>query len=192
VRDAMPELPAALEARIEATYGIPGYDARVLSATRPLARYYEETATAAGDGKLASNWVMTEVMRLVKDDADGNPWSLPFAPADLGRMLKLISSGSISGKIGKIVFEEMAAGGGPPETIIEKKGLVQISDDSAIDTLVEEVLKAHPGPVDEYLKGKDATFQFLIGQVMKTSKGRANPNKLRERLQAALDRRRPA
>ncbi len=190
VRAELPELPAALETRLESTWGLPPYDARVLSATRPLARYYEEVATVSGDGKLASNWVMTELMRLLKDDDDGDPWGLPIVPADLGRMLKLIAAGTISGKIGKIVFEEMATGGGTPEAIIAARGLVQISDDSGIDALVEEVLSAHPGPVTEFLAGKEATFQFLTGQVMKVSKGRANPNRLKERLQAALDRRR--
>ncbi|TPW11812.1 MAG: aspartyl-tRNA(Asn)/glutamyl-tRNA (Gln) amidotransferase subunit B [bacterium] len=152
-------------------------------------RYFPEP-DAAGDGKLASNWVMTEVMRLLKDDGDGDPWGLAVKPSDLGRMLKLITAGTISGKIGKIIFEEMATGGGTPESIISARGLVQISDDPAIDALVEEVLSAHPGPVEEYLAGKEATFQFLTGQVMKVSKGRVNPGRLKERLQAALDRRR--
>jgi aspartyl-tRNA(Asn)/glutamyl-tRNA(Gln) amidotransferase subunit B len=191
IRSTLPELPEALEARLAATWGIPAYDARVLAATPPLARWFEEAAQVAGDGKLTSNWVMTEVLRLMKEgDSDGHPTHLPFSPADLGRMVKLISAGTISGKIGKIILEAMAAGGGTPEAIIESRGLIQISDDSALDALVEEALSAHPGPVDDYLSGKEATFQFLIGQVMKVSKGKANPNLLRERLKAALDRRR--
>jgi aspartyl-tRNA(Asn)/glutamyl-tRNA(Gln) amidotransferase subunit B len=188
VRAELPELPEALERRLESTWGIPAYDARVLAATRPMAAWFERAAAASGDGKLTSNWVMTEVLRLLKE-GDGDPSALPFAPEDLGRMVKLISAGTISGKIGKIVMEEMAAGGGTPEAIIAAKGLVQINDDSAIDGLIEEALAAHPGPVAEYLAGKEATFQFLIGQVMKVSKGRANPGALRERLKAALEKR---
>jgi aspartyl-tRNA(Asn)/glutamyl-tRNA(Gln) amidotransferase subunit B len=103
-------------------------------------------------------------------------------------MLKLIASDAISGKIGKTVFEEMAATGKEPATIIAEKGLSQISDAGAIDGIVSETIAAHPGPVGEYLKGKEATFQFLVGMAMKASRGRAKPDALRERLKEALER----
>jgi aspartyl-tRNA(Asn)/glutamyl-tRNA(Gln) amidotransferase subunit B len=187
VRSSLPEMPAAAEARLERMYGIPAYDARVLASTRDLAAYYERVAQAAGDGKLASNWVMTEVLRLLKEE--GKTSDLLVGAADLGRMLSLISKGTISGKIGKTIFEEMAATGKSPEAIIDEKGLSQISDAGAVDALVAQVIEAHPGPVDDYLNGKEATLQFLVGQVMKVSRGRVNPQALRDRLLAGLENR---
>jgi aspartyl-tRNA(Asn)/glutamyl-tRNA(Gln) amidotransferase subunit B len=188
VREVLPELPQALEERLEREYLIPAYDARVLSSTRSLAAYFEQAARISGDGKLTSNWVMTEIMRLLKE-GDGDPASLKVTASHLGRMLKAISGGTISGKIGKIIFEEMAATGAAPETVIAAKGLSQISDPGALDSLVNDVLDAHPGPVSDYLNGKEASFQFLVGQAMKLSKGRAEPRSLREKLLAVLQSR---
>ena len=186
VRSGLPELPQALETRLEAQYGIPAYDARVLASTRAIAGYFEEVAGLCGDGKLASNWVMNEVMRLLKE-GDGDPGALRVTAPHLGGMLRGIVAGTISGKIGKIVFEEMAATGESPEAIIQARGLSQISDPAALDGLVRQVIAAHPGPVQDYRNGKEASLQFLIGQVMKASKGRAEPKQLREKLLAALN-----
>ena len=187
VQGALPELPEAKETRLEREFGIPAYDARVLASTRALAAWYEEVARVAGDGKLASNWVMTEVMRLL-NEGDGELDNLKITATSLGSMLRLIASDAISGKIGKTVFEEMAATGKEPATIIAEKGLSQISDAGAIEGIVSETIAAHPGPVGEYLKGKEATFQFLVGMAMKASRGRAKPDALRERLREALER----
>jgi aspartyl-tRNA(Asn)/glutamyl-tRNA(Gln) amidotransferase subunit B len=141
-------------------------------------------ARGAGDGKLASNWVMTEVMRLL-NDGDGELDNLKITATSLGAMLRLIASDAISGKIGKTVFEEMAATGKPATIIAEK---VSDFERGAIEEHRSETIAAHPGPVGEYLKGKEATFQFLVGMAMKASRGRAKPDALRERLREALER----
>ncbi len=184
VRATMPELPAALEARLVAEYGLPAYDAGVLASTRALAAYYEEAARVAGDGKLTSNWVMTEILRLLKE-GDGDPAHLPVSAAHLGGMVRLIAAGTISGNIGKTVFEEMAATGKSPDAIIREKGLESIGGDH-LDAIVREVLEKNPGPADEYRNGKEASLQFLVGQGMKISRGRAEPKSLRDKLVAAL------
>jgi aspartyl-tRNA(Asn)/glutamyl-tRNA(Gln) amidotransferase subunit B len=185
VAAGLPELPGALEQRLEAEFGLPSYDARVLASTRDLAAYFEEAAGISGDGKLASNWVMTEVMRLLKEE-NASLADLKVTAKNLGAMLRSIATGGISGKIGKVVFEEMARTGRTPEEIIEELGLSQISDPGEIDLMVADVLSAHPGPVEDYRKGKEASLQFLIGQAMKASRGRAEPKLLRERLMASL------
>jgi len=190
VRAAMPELPAALRQRFEADYGLSAYDAAQLSASRPMAAYFEAVAGAlpAGQAKVAANWVMGEVAatlnREEKDIADA-PVQAPALAALLGRIL----DGTISNKIAREVFAAMWAGeaGGQPDAIIEARGLKQISDTSAIGAMIDEVLAANPAIVAEYHAGKQKAFNSLVGQIMKAAKGKANPQQVNALLKQKLD-----
>jgi aspartyl-tRNA(Asn)/glutamyl-tRNA(Gln) amidotransferase subunit B len=189
VEASLPELPWTKESRFVDAYGLSGEDAVFLAGTRELAGYYERVARAAGDGKAAANWVMTEVMRCVKEEPQGFE-QLKVEPEHLGEMIRMIGAGEISGTIGKQVFAEMAASGGGPRAIVEAKGLRPIGDAGAVAAIVDRVLADHAGPVRDYLNGKNAAFQFLVGQIMRSTGGRADPGAARAALQEALDARR--
>jgi aspartyl-tRNA(Asn)/glutamyl-tRNA(Gln) amidotransferase subunit B len=187
INKSLPELPLARKNRLVEQYHIPKYDAEVLTDNRPLADYFEEVAKSAGDAKSASNWVMGEVLRVLKENqTDINDFSVK--PTDLGEMIKLIKSGTISGKIAKTVFEEMMTSGKQPEVIIKEKSLVQISDTSEIEKQVLSVLKENPTEVEKYLSGKQQLFGFLVGQVMKATRGKASPKLVNEILQRELNK----
>jgi aspartyl-tRNA(Asn)/glutamyl-tRNA(Gln) amidotransferase subunit B len=191
VGGSLPELPREKETRFVREHELSLEDAVVLAATQELADYFEAVAATAGDGKAAANWVMTEVMHLIKESPEGFE-GLRVEPTMLGKMVGMIQAGTISGKIGKVVFAEMALAGGDPEIIVEEKGLVQIHDPALLRQAVEEALDSNPGPLMEYLKGKDTAMQFFIGQVMRLTQGRANPQAARAAVQEALDARRNA
>ncbi|MGK7345464.1 MAG: Asp-tRNA(Asn)/Glu-tRNA(Gln) amidotransferase subunit GatB [Candidatus Nitrospinota bacterium M3_3B_026] len=185
IRSALPELPDAKRERFERDYGLPAYDAEVLTASRPVADYFEEAAGKAKDAKAVSNWVMGDVLRLLKEKG-ATPADLAVKPVMLAEMINLIGEGVISGKIAKTVFEEMTATGQDPKTIIEKKGLVQISDESAIETEVEKVLAANPEQVEQYRGGKEKVIGFFVGQIMRATKGKANPGVVNKLLKDKL------
>jgi aspartyl-tRNA(Asn)/glutamyl-tRNA(Gln) amidotransferase subunit B len=189
IRGMVPELPEARRARFVREYALPEYDAGVLTATRELAGFYEAAARRSGDAKLASNWVMTELLGAVKGDTE-RLRNLPLTPERLGDLLALITSGAISGKIAKAVFEEMAVSGGEPGAIIEACGLSQIVDPDAIRALIAEVLAANAPQVVDYLAGHERVLPHFIGQVMKASRGRANPELTNRLLREALEARR--
>jgi aspartyl-tRNA(Asn)/glutamyl-tRNA(Gln) amidotransferase subunit B len=173
-RGTLPELPAAKAARFMEAYGLSEYDAGVLTAERAMADYYEAAATAAGEPKATANWVTVELTRLL--NADNTPISeTQVTPEQLGAMIRLIRDGTISGKIAKTVFEEMYRTGKPAKAIVEEKGLTQVSDTGAIDAIVDEVLAAHPDEVARFRGGEDKLLGFFVGQVMKASRGKANP-----------------
>jgi aspartyl-tRNA(Asn)/glutamyl-tRNA(Gln) amidotransferase subunit B len=189
VAAALPELPWAKEDRLVATYGIALDEAILLSGSPELADYFEAAARAAGDGKSAAHWIATQVLRLLKESPDG--WSgVRVSPQALGRMIRMIREGTISGKIAKTVFADLAAGGGDPERIVKERGLSPITDTAALERTAEELLAAHPGPVSDYLAGKEAAFRFLIGRFMERTGGRAHPQAAAEALERALGRRR--
>ncbi len=186
VRATLPELPRERRTRFVREYGIPDYDAAVLTTSRLLASYYEELVKAFAEPKTASNWVMVELLgQLNKEGRDIT--ESPIAPAGLAALLKLLKSGTISGKIAKTVFEEMYRTGKPAETIIKEQGLTQISDQDELLRIVEAVLVEHPGPVADYRKGKVQSFTFLVGAVMKASRGKANPKAVNELLRTRLE-----
>jgi len=185
VRATMPELPLARRARFGREYGIPDYDAAVLTASKALADYFEQVVTAGPEPKAASNWVMVELLRLLNRDGREIADS-PIAPTELAALLQLLKRGTISGKIAKTVFEEMYRTGRPAATIVQEQGLTQISDQDALLRLIEEVLAQHPGPVADYRKGKVQSFTFLVGAVMKASRGKANPQLINELLRSRL------
>ncbi|APG28895.1 aspartyl/glutamyl-tRNA amidotransferase subunit B [Syntrophotalea acetylenivorans] len=184
-RRELPELPAAKIERFVEEYDIPRYDAEVLAAERAIADYYDALVKLHGNGKLCSNWVMGEVQRALNDNGlEIN--DCPVTPQLLAGMLKRIDDNTISGKIAKKVFDAMWKSGKDADTIIEEQGLKQVTDLSAIEPLVDEVLAANPGQVAEYRGGKEKLLGFFVGQIMKASKGKANPATLNELLKKKL------
>ncbi len=186
VRRALPELPAEKRRRFVAEYGVPDYDAGVLTLTREIADYYEAVAKESGNAKAASNWVMTEVLRKLKED-DRPLASCPVPPARLAELMRLIDQGTISGKTAKDVFEKMWTSGEAPKAIVEREGLTQVSDQGAIEAAVRKVIANSPDQVATYRKGKTSTIGWFVGQVMKETGGRANPQAVNALLKKALD-----
>lgn len=175
IRKDLPELPVDKSQRLMTAHGLPEYDAGVLTAEKELAEYYEKTSAVSGNYKASSNWVMTEVMREL--NAHGlSVTKSPVAPESLGKLIKMIDSQVISGKIAKTVFAEMWKSGADPEKIVKEKGLIQITDNSAIEKIVDEVLVANAAQVHEYKAGKTKVIGFFVGAIMKASKGQANPD----------------
>jgi aspartyl-tRNA(Asn)/glutamyl-tRNA(Gln) amidotransferase subunit B len=181
VRAELPELPEAKRSRFMTELGLSEYDAEVLAASRELAEYYESTVALLPQPKLVANWVMGEVTRALNEDGKGIDQS-PVTPALLAELLKLIEQGTISGKIAKTVFDEMYKTGKDPAAIVQEKGLVQVSDTGAIEAIIDEVLAKEAGQLAEYRSGKDKLFGFFVGQVMRASKGKANPALVNELL----------
>ena len=175
VRRELPELRWEKKERFIKEYNLPDYDAEVLTANKRVADYFEEAVKVCGKPKAVSNWIMTEVLRELKKEEDSDIRNFPITAQYLGTLIKLIEKGTISGKIGKIVFEEMLTTGKDPQTIIKEKGLVQITDENAIREVVLEVLKNNPSVVENYKNGKTKVIGFLVGQVMKKTRGKANP-----------------
>lgn len=187
IRASLPELPAARRERFVRQYGLPEYDAGVLVSSRDLAEFFEGTVTAAnGAAKPASNWIMGDVLatlnRTEKDISE-----CPITPVQLGGLINRITDNTISGKIAKQVFQALMEGeGASADEIIEKKGLKQESDSGAIEALIDEVIAANPDNVTAYRSGKDKLFGFFVGEVMKRSKGKANPGQVNEILKKKL------
>ena len=190
IRETLPELPQERRARFVRQYTIPDYDAAVLTASKPLAGYYEEVVKAFPEPKTASNWVMVELLGLLNKDGREITDS-PIPPAELAALLTMLNRGDISGKTAKMVFERMYQTGKPAALIVQEEGLTQISDQDELLRIVEGVLAQHPGPVAEYRKGKVQSFTFLVGAVMKASRGKANPKAVNELLRTLLERNAP-
>jgi aspartyl-tRNA(Asn)/glutamyl-tRNA(Gln) amidotransferase subunit B len=186
VESALPELPAAKRARFVAEYAIPDYDAGVLTLSRDVADYYETVAKASGNAKAASNWVMTEILRKLKDD-ERPVGACPVSPSALAALVQLIDGGTISGKIAKDVFEKMWSTGDDPKTIVERDGLTQVSDEGPLLVAIGDVIQSSPDQVATYRKGKTGTFGWFVGQVMKRTGGKANPQLVNSLLKKALD-----
>ena len=185
IRKTLPELPSDKVKRFVADYGIPEYDAEVLSISRALANYYEETARISGQPKAASNWIMGDLLRFLKED-DREIEESSVTPTHIAEMIKLIDNGTISGKIAKTVMEEMYKTGKMPEDVVKEKGLVQVTDTGAIEKVIDEVLAENADSVAAYRSGKDKLFGFFVGQVMKKSQGKANPAVLNDLLKKKL------
>lgn len=185
IRRRLPELPRERRLRFVREYGLPEYDAVVLTSTRALADYYEAVALESGDPKAASNWVMGDLTSFLKERGYTIETS-PVSPSHLAELIRLIHDKTISGKIAKTVLEEMVATGTSPRRIIEEKGLIQVSDVAAIERWVQQVIAENPGPVADFRSGREKALGFLVGQVMKLSKGKANPGLVNELLRKAL------
>lgn len=174
IKNELPELREDMRARFEHEYGIPAYNAEILTTTPAIAYYYEDVVRAGGEPRTASHWVMGEVRRVL-NETQIDIEEFKVTPGMLASLLALIEKGAISGSIGKTVFEEMAATGNTPETIIEAKGLTQISDKGELEKIAREIIEAHPGEAAEYRAGKTKLLGFFVGQVMKATNGKANP-----------------
>jgi len=185
VKAEMPELPEAMKARFMGEYGLAQYDATALTASRALADYFVAVVSAGTEAKIAANWVMGSVAAKLnaEDKAIGES---PIAPQALAQLLKRISDGTISNNAAKQVFEAMWAGEGDADSIIEQKGLKQVSDSGAIEAIIDEVLAANAAMVEEFKAGKEKAFNALVGQAMKASKGKANPAQVNEVLKRKL------
>jgi len=185
LRDVLPELPEARRARFESSYGLPAYDAALLTETRGLSEYFEAVTAACGQPKAASNWVMGEVLRTIKDQGVGID-AFPVSPSALGALIRIVEAGTISSTVAKDVFARMYDTGRAASDIVEAEGLAQVSDVSALEPHVRAVVEAHPDVVAEIRAGKDRKFQFLVGQVMKASRGKADPKAVTDLLRKAL------
>jgi aspartyl-tRNA(Asn)/glutamyl-tRNA(Gln) amidotransferase subunit B len=186
IKDALPELPQAMQIRFMSEYGLNTYDATGLTATRAIADYFMATMTAfGGEAKLAANWVMGSVAAKLNEE-ERNISASPVMPLQLAGLLKRIADNTISNKIAKEVFEAMWNGEGEADAIIEKKGLKQVTDSGAIETIIDEVLMANAAMVEEFKAGKEKAFNALVGQAMKASRGKANPAQVNEILRKKL------
>ncbi|MBI3793917.1 MAG: Asp-tRNA(Asn)/Glu-tRNA(Gln) amidotransferase subunit GatB [Nitrospinae bacterium] len=182
---SLPELPNAKQIRFVAEYSIPAYDAEVLTADKALAAYFEKTAALGADPKTASNWIMTEVLRVLKE-RNLEIGASPVTPEMLAELVKMMKDGAISGKIAKDVFAEMEATGKNPAAIVKEKGLLQISDESEIEKQIDAILAANPEQVAGYKAGKTKLIGFFVGEVMKATKGKANPGLVNKLLASKL------
>ncbi len=189
IRQSLPELPDARCLRFVREYNLPTYDAEVLTSRRDLADYFEAVVACGVTPKVASNWVMGDILRAVRErglDRDLRIQQWPVEAESLAQLIQLIERGTISGKIAKTVFERMIATNQPPEEIVQREGLVQITDENALLSEIHQVLADNPDKVAEFRSGKEKLFGFFVGQVMKRTGGKANPQKLNELLRAAL------
>ena len=187
VRQTMPEMPEARRQRFAAAYGLPAYDAGVLTQSSQLADYFERVAAGAGNPKAASNWVMGELLRTLKERGAGIT-DARLTPDALAGLIRLVDSGRLSTSMAKDVFAKMYESGRSAEDVVAAEGLGQIDDEGALLALVQRVLAANTDAVAQYRAGKNATFGFLVGQVMKGSGGKANPKLANQLLRRELDR----
>lgn len=185
VRKEMPELPDEKVARLMKDYGISKDDAKTLSLDVSLANYYEELAKKVGDNALALNWLLGDVLRRLKEDNKSID-QMPFAIKDLEKLLTLVKTNKINNNAGKKVLQEMFKAPEDPEAIVKRLGLVQVTDEGAIEAVVDKVLEANPQSIEDFKNGKSRAFGFLVGQVMKEMKGKGNPQIINELLNKKL------
>ncbi|MDH5471897.1 MAG: Asp-tRNA(Asn)/Glu-tRNA(Gln) amidotransferase subunit GatB [Gammaproteobacteria bacterium] len=187
VRNTLPELPKEKHQRFVSEYHLTDYDAGILTSSRELADYFETVAKQlAGDAKLVANWVIGDLSARVNKE-DISIRQSPVTAKMLAGMLKRIEDNTISGKIAKDVFNAMWSGEGDADTVIENKGLKQITDSSAIESMIDDIIASNPQQVEQYRSGKDKLFGFFVGQAMKISKGKANPAQVNEILKQKLN-----
>jgi aspartyl-tRNA(Asn)/glutamyl-tRNA(Gln) amidotransferase subunit B len=180
MKKQLPELPDARKERFIKEYGLSEYDSEVLTSVKQLADYYEETLSFNINPKKAANWITSELLGQIADPE--KIYSSTVKPSDIAELLGLIDNNTISGKIAKTVFREMVETGGSAKKIIDEKGLVQVSDTSEIEGIIDKVIKTNPQSVNDYKNGKQKAMGFLIGQIMKESRGKANPQIVNELL----------
>jgi len=185
VRASLPELPDQKRERFAAEFGLGAYDAGVLVSSREMAEYFEQVVSICGDAKLSANWVTVELLGLL----NRNNWEFdesPISASRLGTLIARIKDNTISGKIAKTVFEAMVEDADEVDTIIDRKGLKQVTDSSEIEKLVDEVIATNPDQVQQFRDGKEQVFGFLVGQCMRLSKGKANPGQVNKVLKEKL------
>jgi aspartyl-tRNA(Asn)/glutamyl-tRNA(Gln) amidotransferase subunit B len=184
-RTSLPELPAARQQRLISQYGLPEYDAAIVTSSRHLADYFETCAKLFDQPKTVSNWVMGELLREL--NSSGTPVAAsPVSPERFVGLLKLVDNGTISLKVARDLFPELYASGKTPEQLVQEKGLTQVSDEGALETIIDDVMAKNPAQLAQYRSGKDQVLGFFVGQVMKASGGKANPGKVNELLREML------
>jgi aspartyl-tRNA(Asn)/glutamyl-tRNA(Gln) amidotransferase subunit B len=186
IQRTLPELPEARRRRLVEQYAIPDYDARILTQSAALTAYFEATAAACANAKAASNWIMGELTRKMNEQGT-DITDVPLSAERLAGLIRLVDSGTISGPIAKEVFEKMYTSGQTAPQIVEREGLARIDDEAAVASTIRTVLDTNAGPVAQYRAGKQQTFGFLVGQVMKAMKGKANPAVVNDLLKRMLD-----
>lgn len=186
VREHLPELQEAKRKRFEEEYGLPEYDAKVLTAGKRMANYFEAAVTAHNNPKSISNWVMTEFMRRLKETEDAEPDEVPMTAQHLASIVKLIDDGQINGKVAKDVFAKVFAGEGSPEEIVKREGLLQVSDTGELEKIVDEAIAENPDIIEKVKAGQTKSIMALVGQIMKKSRGKANPKLVNELLEKKL------
>jgi aspartyl-tRNA(Asn)/glutamyl-tRNA(Gln) amidotransferase subunit B len=188
IRAALPELPRAQRQRFVSQYGLPAYDAGILTQSRALAEYYETAARGHANPKAISNWIMTELLRELGGDDESAVTRSRVSPAHLASLVSLIDDGTISGKIAKDVFARMLGSGEDPAAIVRREGLTQVADAGALQALVDQAIAANPKAVADFKSGKTVAAKALVGQVMKASGGKANPAMVDRLIQEKLSR----
>ena len=188
VRQSLPEMPAARRARYIADFELPEYDAMVLTLTREMSDFFDATITAGADAKQASNWLMGEVSAYLNSEKL-ELHDTKLTPENLAGMIALIEDGTISSKIAKKVFRELILNGGEAKKVVEEKGLIQLSDPSQLLPIINEILDNNQQSIDDFKNGKDRAVGFLVGQIMKATRGKANPGVVNKLLQEELSKR---
>jgi len=188
IRRVLPELPRARRQRFVAAYGLPAYDAALLTQSRALAEYYEAAVRDFPQPKLVSNWVMSELLRELPGDDERAIEQATVTPSRLAGLLRLIDDGTISGKIAKTVFETMVRTGEEAAAIVRREGLTQVADAGALAAMVASAIAGNPKAVEDYRKGKTAAAKAFVGQVMKASGGKANPAMVSKLVEAELEK----
>lgn len=186
IRSQMPEMPDQARKRLVDQYGLPDYDAGLLTLTPDSLSFFDQCLQVYPDAKIVANWMMGDMSRLLNQNNQEIGDCL-VQPAQMGQMLKLVAGGSISGKMAKQVFEEMFRTGKDPDLVVKEQGLAQISDEGSLGPLLDEIIKTNPRVVEDYRNGKDKAFGFFVGQIMKATRGQANPALVNKLLKAKLD-----
>lgn len=186
IKAHMPELPDAKRARFEREYSLSAYDADQITSSKDIALYFEETVRSGASPKAAANWILSELLREIKSVEGADIAQSPIKAQELSELISLIDKGTISGKIAKKVFDEMFKTRKSAQVIVQEQGLVQVLDEAQIQKWIEQVIAENPAVVAEFKAGKDKVFAFLVGSVMKLSRGKANPGVVGEKLREAL------
>lgn len=187
IRESLPELPEVRKKRYVQEFGLPEYDASIITSSKVLADFFEEAVAKSSNAKAVSNWIMGDLMRILKDK-NLEPDAIPFPAEHLARMIALIDKGTISGTIAKKVFEKMFESQKDPESIVKEEGLEVVSDEGALVAVVRKILESNPQSVADYKSGKDKAFGFLVGQAMKETRGKANPQLINKLLKEELEK----
>jgi aspartyl-tRNA(Asn)/glutamyl-tRNA(Gln) amidotransferase subunit B len=187
IRSALPELPEAKNKRFIEAFGLPAYDANILTSSKILAKFFEDAVAQSKNAKAVSNWIMGDLMKILKEKGM-EVEDIPFPAEHLAKMIAMIDKGTISGTIAKKVFEKMFESKKDPETIVKEEGLEVVSDEGALVEVVKKILEANPQSLADYKSGKDKAFGFLVGQAMKETKGKASPQVINKILKEELDK----
>ncbi|MFZ5986291.1 MAG: Asp-tRNA(Asn)/Glu-tRNA(Gln) amidotransferase subunit GatB [Bacillota bacterium] len=187
IKNCLPELPEARKKRYISQFGLPEYDASILTGSKVLADFFEEAAGKSNNAKAVSNWIMGDLLRILKEK-NMEAEDIPFPAEYLGKLVSLIDKGTISGTIAKKVFEKMFSQSKDPEVIVKEEGLEVVSDEGALAAVVRKIIESNPQSVEDYRSGKEKAFGFLVGQAMKETRGKANPQLINKLLKEELER----